>query len=87
MTLSKKRILQRCAAMAHQAIALGSLLALMILVPTRESQRGLGSRFREPNRVPVKVLPMPQTQATPHSQLAKTQKAAIGQHGQQQRVR
>jgi predicted membrane-bound mannosyltransferase len=57
MNLSKRKV-QRVAAMAHQALALGSLLALMILIPTRDPQGGLGSRFREPNRVPVKVQAM-----------------------------
>jgi hypothetical protein len=50
-----KRQLRRAATLAHQMLALGSLLALMILVPTKDPQSGLGAQFRDLSRVPVKI--------------------------------
>lgn|GEM_PF-6199908 len=50
-----KRQLRQAATLVHQMLALGSLLALMILVPTKNSQNGLGTQFRDLSRVPVQI--------------------------------
>lgn len=53
-----RRKVLRAASVAHQTLAVASLLALMFLIPNRAPGNSLGSRFRDADRVPVRIQPM-----------------------------